>query len=65
VKLTHLDLSGNALEGSIPEHLFNMSNLKSLDLHRNNLNGTLSNRVKDLVNLESLVRDMNANCSIT
>ena len=31
VNLTHLDLSGNILEGPIPEDLFNMSNLKSLD----------------------------------
>ncbi|XP_062147869.1 receptor-like protein EIX1 [Alnus glutinosa] len=51
--LSHLDLSSNVLEGSIPEVFGNMVTLVHLDLSSNNLQGT----IPDLTKL-SLLREL-------
>lgn len=48
------DVSGNALEGVIPENLFNLTNLEILDLHRNRINGSIPPNLGDLSRIQFL-----------
>lgn len=48
------DVSGNLLQGNIPEKLYNMSYLLNLDLSSNLLNGTIPSTLGNLSNLHSL-----------
>jgi len=53
--LVHLDLAENPdLTGSIPDRLYELTNLKYLYLHENGMNGSLSESVGDLQLLEEL-----------
>nr|GLL30752.1 receptor-like protein 12 [Ipomoea trifida] len=53
--LTHLDLSENYLNGSIPESLFTtLEKLEYLDLSENNFSGPLSPKIGKLSNLKEL-----------
>ncbi|GMN65374.1 hypothetical protein TIFTF001_034440 [Ficus carica] len=57
--LVHLDLSSNALEGSIPEALGNLTKLTYLDLGYNNLEGELPNSLGNLCMLRELIVEFN------
>ncbi|RYQ79759.1 hypothetical protein Ahy_Scaffold1g106608 isoform B [Arachis hypogaea] len=48
------DLSGNSLEGEIPQTLYNMTYLESLDLHQNRLNGSIPPSLGNLSKLQYL-----------
>ncbi|XP_062150248.1 MDIS1-interacting receptor like kinase 2-like isoform X2 [Alnus glutinosa] len=52
--LVSLDLSGNALNGSIPVEIGTLSKLTYLDLSYNALTGTIPSTLGDLTNLEVL-----------
>lgn len=53
-RLRRLDLSQNALTGSIPPRLAQLSSLQELLLHDNQLSGCLPEAIGQLVNLTSL-----------
>ena len=53
--LQHLWLDQNNLDGTIPEELYLLTNLKSLSLGANQLEGTISTLVGHLTSLEGLV----------
>ncbi|XP_060190347.1 receptor-like protein EIX1 [Lycium barbarum] len=52
--LTHLDLSGNALHGPIPDALWNMKSLQHLNLSRNALGGGFPRCLGNSSNLKFL-----------
>lgn len=54
------DVSGNALEGEIPNTLYNMVNLEILDLHRNHLNGSIPPTLGNLSKLQILDLSQNS-----
>ncbi|XP_077229939.1 uncharacterized protein LOC143862844 [Tasmannia lanceolata] len=57
--LTNLDLSNNALFGTIPSTLGNLTNLATLYLHHNILSGPIPKEIGDLKNMVQL--DMSSN----
>ncbi|EEC77074.1 hypothetical protein OsI_15472 [Oryza sativa Indica Group] len=58
-QLDTLNLSINALEGTIPNELINCSNLRALDISGNFLHGAIPANIGSLINLEHL--DLAAN----
>lgn len=48
------DVSGNKLEGEIPQNLYNLTNLEFLDLHQNQLNGSIPSNLGNLSRLQYL-----------
>ena len=61
ITLTNLNLSGNHLNGSIPDSLTNMSLLKTVDLSGNMFTGSLPEGLGNLTNLQSLFINQNDN----
>ncbi|KAK2979257.1 hypothetical protein RJ640_001647 [Escallonia rubra] len=57
--LTHLDLSYNSLNSSIPHWLYRFRGLNSLNLHVNNLRGAISDDIGNLTSIVSV--DMSGN----
>ncbi len=53
-KLELLDLSRNAISGTVPASLGNLSKLRGLNLGGNNLSGTIPSELGNLANLERL-----------
>jgi len=58
--LEHLDVSGNGIEGVIPEELASNTNLVYLDLSENNLEETIPASLGSLVSLKTLLMDYNS-----
>ncbi|CAI9105568.1 OLC1v1004516C1 [Oldenlandia corymbosa var. corymbosa] len=52
-------LSGNNLDGEIPDELMDLKGLQNLNLSRNNLSGKIPGKIGDLKQLESLDLSMN------
>ncbi|KAF6153424.1 hypothetical protein GIB67_003614 [Kingdonia uniflora] len=57
--LTTLDLSSNALFGTIPAHIANLSQITSLIFSNNTLSGEIPREIGLLTNLVSLIIDQN------
>ena len=51
-QLSHLDMSKNKLEGSLPNELYNALSLQNIFLYSNRLSGTISTRIVNLWDLE-------------
>jgi hypothetical protein len=58
-KLAFLDLSNNALTGSLPEMIYDMTSLKSLNIASNRIGGRISEDVSHLIQLSVLHLDDN------
>ncbi|XP_074318331.1 uncharacterized protein LOC141655137 [Silene latifolia] len=52
--VVNIDLSCNALTGSIPEEITNLSALVGLNLSHNHLTGNIPNKIGEMTSLESL-----------
>ena len=59
VKLEHMRLENNRIEGPIPSELGNLRNLRTLVLRQNAFNGTIPSRLGALVQLQGLAVDFN------
>jgi hypothetical protein len=58
-KLQHLWMYNNDLQGSLPEEVYLLTNLRSVSLFDNFLSGTLSSRIGELRQLEAISLDKN------
>ncbi|CAL8147262.1 unnamed protein product [Prunus armeniaca] len=54
LNLTHIDFSGNKLQGKIPSSITLLENLESLNLSSNSLNGEIPTSFGDLISLKNV-----------